>query len=332
MPDRVLLSPWVRRLARIEFLGALGHAPGCRSHPTRLDHSTGVARLALETGREAGLPEPEIRLLVTAALLHDVGHFPLSHTAEAAFRALLGADHHDLARFIVLGGGPVAPESALAPALRAGGLDPEAVLGVLAGTGPLGALLSGAVNLDTLDGIPRAARAFGMRAPKPPERPFVLHDGELMIRPGAIPAVDRFWRLKNRVYREVINAPAHAALELRVCALVGRLEERRIPKDLLHFDDAALLDHLGIAASSLAPDDAERESRFVTAADPAVAPVRILREYAVNPSVKPEPLGLRAADWGRRWTAAKHRWFLLTRSPAVQMLLPSGWETEGRLP
>ena len=96
VPDRVLFSPWLRRLARISFLGALDHAPGCTQRPSRLDHSAGVAALALSAGRAAGLATGDLRLLTTAALLHDIGHFPLSHTAESAFRARLGAHGFNL--------------------------------------------------------------------------------------------------------------------------------------------------------------------------------------------------------------------------------------------
>lgn len=334
MPDRVLFSPWMKRLARISFLGALDHAPGCRKRPSRLDHSAGAATLALQHGRAMKLDAASLRLLATAALLHDVGHFPLSHTAEPAFRALLGADHHDVSRFIILGGGPVTRDASLAPALEGGGVDPERAWALIDGTddSALAPLLSGAINLDTLDGIPRAAGAFGLRAPRLPARLFALRDGRLVVRREALAALDRFWRLKDRVYREVINAPAHAALELRLSALVGRGVSRDALGGIATLDDAALMTLLRLDDAALAPDEAERASRFVASADPRLAPVRVLREYEVDERVAATSDGLPVEDWPRRWRTGKHRWFLVTQSASVQMLLPGCWETEGDLP
>ena len=336
MPDRVLFSPWLRRLSRVSFLGALDHAEGCVERPSRLDHSAGVASLALGVGRSLKLEERDLRLLVTAALLHDVGHFPLSHTAEPAFRARLGVDHHGLSEWIVRGGGRIPRSASLAPALAEGGVDPDEAWSLIAGDddSPLSPLLTGAINLDTLDGIPRAARAFGKRAPSVPSRTFAWRDGRLVILREAVPALDRFWALKNRTYRDVINAPAHAALELRLSSLVGRRVDESVLDDLPGFDDAALLRILGVRAGSLAPDEAERESRFVAsgAGIEGSAPVRVLREHAVDARVAIPAGGLPAESWAKRWRTSKHRFFLVTRSPAAQMLLPGCWEVEGDLP
>ena len=330
--DRVLLSPWTLRLARISFLGALDHAPGCRERTSRLDHSAAVAELALRIGRSLELRDGELRLLVTAALLHDVGHLPLSHTAESAFRARLGVDHHEITRWIIEGGGAIPRERSLAPALEHAGLDPRGVWSLVDGgdAGPLAPLVSGTLSADTLDGIARAARAFGLRPSPLPAEPFALRDGGLVALPGAVAALDRFWSLKDRVYRRVINAPAHAALELRIAALAGRRLTEDALGDLAGFDDRALLAMLGLRERELAPDDAERASRFVAAGAPD-APVRVLREYSIDRGVEARD-GLAARDWPRRWRTSKHRWHLVTQSPAVQMLLPASWETEGDLP
>lgn len=331
--DRVLLSPWTRRLSRISFLGALDRAPRCRERTSRLDHSAAVAELALRIGRSLGLPDTELRLLVTSALLHDVGHLPLSHTAESAFRARLGVDHHEITRWIIEGGGAVARERSLAPALEHAGLDPRDVWALVDGSaaGPLAPLVAGTLSADTLDGIARAARAFGLRPSAVPDAPFTMRDGELHVRPEAIGALDRFWSLKDRVYRRVINAPAHAALELRIAALVGQRLSPGALDDLVAFDDRALLVMLGLRAEDLAPDEAERASRFV-AAGAQRAPVRVLREYAVDRGIEARADGLPARDWTRRWRTSKHRWRLVTQSPSVQLLLPASWETEGDLP
>ena len=94
--ERSLLRCWpVRRLAFIAHAGASSISTAQRC--TRLEHSLGVLALAARFA-------PHDHLARAAALLHDVGHLPLSHTIEG----VAGSDHHDLgaARVRELGPGP----------------------------------------------------------------------------------------------------------------------------------------------------------------------------------------------------------------------------------
>ena len=87
-----------RRLATIRFLGGIEyllvpHPNGSRRRHTRLQHSIGVARLALHYADAVGLSLPERDLIGAAALLHDVGHAPLSHSLEQIFLREFQIDH-----------------------------------------------------------------------------------------------------------------------------------------------------------------------------------------------------------------------------------------------
>ena len=348
VPGTVLASPWISRLARVSFLGALdlagresptAQAPRHRDSTSRLDHCVGVARLAISAGRSLRLEHDALRLLVTAAFLHDAGHWPFSHSAEAAFRDASGADHHDVTRWIVLGDGAIAREDSLAPTLEAAGIDPEEIWSIIDGSdaSPLAALLRGPINLDTLEGIPRAARAFGLRGVSLPERLFEMRDGQIWIRTDAVPALDRFWQLKNRVYRDVINRPALAAQELRFGSVVsGALGPSLVAgaigcsfvAALPGFDDDALLERLGMRREEIGARASDLTSRFAASADPSMAPVRVLRTYEVDAGVRPGPGGLAENAWARRWTQARQRWFLVSEDPALQMLLPCLRESE----
>ncbi|HLT36551.1 MAG TPA: HD domain-containing protein, partial [Enhygromyxa sp.] len=101
--DSLLASPWLSRLGRISFLGTLDQHPRSRRSSNRLEHSLGVASLAADAAVDLGLPRERAQLFVAACLLHDIGHYPLSHAAEPAFAKLLGAGHHEVGRWIVLG-------------------------------------------------------------------------------------------------------------------------------------------------------------------------------------------------------------------------------------
>lgn len=81
----LLRSWWVRRLQFVAHAGAAA-AVTTQSY-SRLEHSLGVLALTAHVA-------PDDHAARAGALLHDVGHLPLSHT----FEGLGGLDHHDLGR------------------------------------------------------------------------------------------------------------------------------------------------------------------------------------------------------------------------------------------
>jgi HD superfamily phosphohydrolase len=89
----LVATPAFQRLKSIRFLGGIDYllvrAPnGAKGNIryTRYQHSLGVARLALLYCEERGLSFSERRMIWVAALLHDVGHAPLSHSLEPVFQ------------------------------------------------------------------------------------------------------------------------------------------------------------------------------------------------------------------------------------------------------
>src|SRR5262245_9769636 len=103
--SELIQSDAFQRLGAIRFLGGIDYllVPTPNGTPgniryTRLQHSLGVARLALEYSSIFELPSADRRLIVAAALLHDIGHAPLSHSIEPVFRECFAFDHHDATR------------------------------------------------------------------------------------------------------------------------------------------------------------------------------------------------------------------------------------------
>ncbi len=199
----------VRRLAGIGFLGAIDfirHGSGRSAHRrrhNRFEHTLGVARLADTYAHEAGLCEKRSRLLLAAALLHDVGHGPLSHTLEPVFAEAFDVDHHSMTRRIVRGETRHGRDVCLS--LRAAGLDPDEVLAMIDGhhDGPDAFLFAGSINFDTLDGIARS-RAFM----KPRAAPrAMLKAVRSWAKSGQAPLseFDAFWTLKHDVYTLLIG-------------------------------------------------------------------------------------------------------------------------------
>ena len=114
--QEIVMHPALRRLQRIAHYG--GSARILPMTHTRFTHTIGVFTLAVHFC-------PEDWLLRLAALLHDVGHLPFSHSAERG----LGVDHHELTVRVL-------EESGLNAILRKHGFDPAAVLAVIEGRPP----------------------------------------------------------------------------------------------------------------------------------------------------------------------------------------------------
>lgn len=86
---RLIDTPAFQRLTHISQLGLVSLVyPG--AHHSRFEHSLGVYRLALlaleqlagDSQFAASVSEIDARLLVLAALLHDIGHWPYCHPIE----------------------------------------------------------------------------------------------------------------------------------------------------------------------------------------------------------------------------------------------------------
>ena len=74
--------PAVQRLRRIKQLGNTHLVYPSAVH-TRFEHSLGVLHIATRMAQKLNLNDEEIEIIRYAALLHDIGHGPLSHNFEA---------------------------------------------------------------------------------------------------------------------------------------------------------------------------------------------------------------------------------------------------------
>jgi len=153
------------RLERIQQLGFVSRVwPGAKH--ARFEHSLGVlhlARLALAhlraTAGGSWITDEDARTLAAAALLHDVGHDPFSHAIEELGPPVLS--HEQVGRRLIEG-------DEIAPILRnAWSVDPARIAAIVAPDGRdllpadhlLRGLLSGPLDVDKLDYLPRDARA-----------------------------------------------------------------------------------------------------------------------------------------------------------------------------
>ena len=213
--DRLLMelieTPAVQRLKEIRFLGAIDYRrvrrpngkPGAIRY-TRYQHSLGVMHLALRYCLKRRIPLPERRLAGAAALLHDIGHPPLSHSVESVFKEEFGIDHHVATENIICGRIPLGKD--VFSTLRHHGMNVEELVAVVSGESMrFDGFFRGPINLDTIEGI---LRSYGyMRQSPTVPRPEAVTDAAIRRKSHKDrDVVDVFWKCKNWVYNNIINS------------------------------------------------------------------------------------------------------------------------------
>src|SRR5690349_19242514 len=161
LAQQLVDSPAFQRLRYVRQLGlAFLVYPGA-TH-TRFEHALGtyhLARRALSLLEDRDVLTAgeldECRLIRTAALLHDVGHYPFSHALEE-----IGALHHEEVARPLITTGEIADvlRDRIAPDA------PERVLALIRGesASPLQGLISGSLDLDKIEYLKRDALMCGV--------------------------------------------------------------------------------------------------------------------------------------------------------------------------
>jgi HD superfamily phosphohydrolase len=157
------------RLQKIKQLGFVYRIWPGATH-TRYEHSLGSYYLAvralrslLQRGDDNGLfgvSVSSVRTLVVATLLHDIGHYPFSHTIEELGFPVIS--HEKVGRSIIENSEIAAileREYHLSPERVADFIDPPKTRKLPEHDELLCHLLSGALDVDKLDYLPRDARA-----------------------------------------------------------------------------------------------------------------------------------------------------------------------------
>lgn len=136
-----------QRLSRIRQLGTSYRTFPCATH-TRLAHSLGVYELTNKFVKQLislGIDNKEFKPLLCAALLHDLGHGPNSHS----FEAYTGINHEVYTKRIILD-----PKTQINQVLRKNGVKPIDVVNVLEGkskTPWISAIIESQLDTDRMD-------------------------------------------------------------------------------------------------------------------------------------------------------------------------------------
>jgi uncharacterized protein len=159
-------TPEFQRLWGIRQTG-FAHLVFPGANHTRLEHSLGAYWVAGRMGERLGLSSDDQALVTSAALLHDLGHGPFSHTFDGPMVETLGFGHEALSRARIVGRDPdaagevprVLEKYGIPPARVADLVDPPSRGGVRP---LLRGLLHGAVDADRIDYLQRDAHYTGV--------------------------------------------------------------------------------------------------------------------------------------------------------------------------
>ena len=167
--EKLISTPAFLRLQHVKQLGFVYRVWPGATH-TRYEHSLGCYHLAVralrgllqrgEDGGLVGVSVSSVQILVVAALLHDIGHYPFSHTIEELGHPII---LHERVGRSIIENSEIATileqDYHLSPERVADFIDPPRTKALPADDELLSHLLSGALDVDKLDYLPRDARA-----------------------------------------------------------------------------------------------------------------------------------------------------------------------------
>jgi hypothetical protein len=149
---QVLDTFQVQRLRNIKQLGFASLVYPGANH-TRFEHSIGAMHIAKLLTNKMDVDEQTKREIVVAALIHDVGHAPFSHSSEKIVRKYLRTAHEDV--------GHVVRGSEIEDVLKEEGLNIRSILDHIKGKSHIG-IVSGDIDADRMDYLVRDSYYTGV--------------------------------------------------------------------------------------------------------------------------------------------------------------------------
>jgi len=280
--DGVFLSlieaPELQRLHSIHQLG-LAYLVYPGANHTRFEHSLGTYAVAGRICSALQLDPEEADLVKCAALLHDVGHLPYSHTFEVVLHDRFGIDHAEISRRLVRGEETVLSEAEMRilgdfktinAVLEDHDIDAEEVARLLefshGQNGPqrtlsgrdegqtffnerryLSQIVGGTIDADQLDYLVRDSHytgvAYGVIDLDRLLETIQIFNGDLVIEKGGLSAVEGMLVARALMFSSVYFHKTVRISELMLAKAVELLGKKEIG-DIHKMTDASLLGRL----------------------------------------------------------------------------------------
>lgn len=237
--NELLDSPPMQRLRYIKQLGfSYLVYPG--ANHSRFEHSLGAMHLARLMCRHLRLDDAEQKVVTIAALLHDSGHGPFSHTTEPFMKEYIGHGHEQVDQ--IIHSGPIIK------VLDNCGIDPSEISHLIQRDHFLSTLIHGDLDVDRMDYLRRDAHYTGVPYGTVDAHRLiqstVLSDHGLILDESGINAAESLLiartLMRPAVYLHHVSRIASSMLTL---ALVKHCNGRPdfIQRQYMNLDDAGLL-------------------------------------------------------------------------------------------
>ncbi|MDD1769530.1 MAG: HD domain-containing protein [Methanomassiliicoccales archaeon] len=274
----LLGRPEVQRLHGIHQLG-LAYLVFPGAHHTRLEHSLGTFHIATRMASALGLDEDESELVRAAALVHDVGHAPFSHSLEEVMAEKLDVDHMLVGRELILGEKrclsatekkALSDTRTIREVLDANGIDPEEVAEIVVSPRSqqqsdqrlldvekgqahfshrtyLSQMIHGPVDVDQMDYLLRDAHytgvAHGAIDLARLMQTVAVHHGDLVVDRRGVTAVEGLIVARALMYSSVYFHKTVRIAEMMLCKAV-EMSDRKTLENLHKENDGSLTEKL----------------------------------------------------------------------------------------
>ena len=243
-------TPQMQRLRWIKQLGLASLVYPGANH-TRFEHSLGAYHMAALLTDHLGLEEEDRLLVGAAALLHDVGHGPLSHATEAALAPFLRTEHESIIELLKKG--------ELREVLDRHGLRAQDIQAFINGSG-LGQIVSGEIDVDRMDYLIRDAHytgvAYGVIDRLRLLQKMTLHQGQLVVEAGGVQAATSLLISRLLMHPSVYYHHVCRISECMIAAGIRRMiEDGASAADIKEMDDIQLFTSLDLAGGYASRDE-----------------------------------------------------------------------------
>ncbi|WP_305839623.1 HD domain-containing protein [Photobacterium leiognathi] len=197
----IIDSEEFQRLQQVSFLGAIDYV-NPENKATRYQHSLDVAKLALYISEKRGYSDDITNHVVSAALLHDIGHAPLSHSMEQSFFDTYGINHHIASSKLIKSGKDI---NSVTNILKKN-VDVDLVINLIEqeSNEPFADIFNSKINVDTIDGIHKSLAFINL---KDSYDKYAL--AQSVFTHGfqnTTSRLDHFWSVKDFVYKKIITS------------------------------------------------------------------------------------------------------------------------------
>jgi len=254
----LLETPEIQRLYNIKQLG-LAHLVFPGAHHTRLEHSLGTYYMASKAAEILALDKNENKIITCAALLHDIGHGPFSHTLESILKNALDVDHVDLTEKLILGEYEIfdsdEKEFVTSPdvheILDKNSINQKELMEIIRGTAHkksyLSQLLNSAIDVDQLDYLIRDAYytgvAYGMIDTERFLQTLVVHKNNLAVKRKGVGVAENILMARALMYSSVYFHKTVRIAELMLSKAIEMLPETE-PFEFFKMTDSELIENL----------------------------------------------------------------------------------------